>query len=66
LYRYEPDTPKNRNDLEASITEIMALPPYSRRRYTVAVVGDSTIHRPEAFDVGFELAKAGYILSLEE
>jgi uncharacterized protein (TIGR00725 family) len=62
LYLYEPDTPKNRDDLEASITEIIVLPPYSRRRYTVAVVGDSTIHRPEAFEVGFELAKAGYIV----
>ena len=40
----------------------MALPPYSRRRFTVAVIGDSNVNRPEAYHVGYQLAAADYIV----
>ena len=60
LYLYEPDTVPDRSVLEAEITKIMSLPPYSRRIFIIAVIGDSSVKRPEAFQVGFHLADAGY------
>jgi len=62
LYLFEPGTKPNRVKLDAEITKIMDLPPYSRRRYSVAIIGDSNVLRPEAYEVGLHLAKAGYIV----
>ena len=62
LYLFEPDTKPDKISLDAEITKIMALPPYSRRRYSVAVIGDSNASRQEAYEVGFHLAKAGFVV----
>lgn len=63
LYLFEPGTTPNMNELNAQISQVVALPPYSRRTYNVAVVGDSNIHWREAYEVGLHLAEAGYIVS---
>lgn len=60
LYLFEPGTNRNKVELDAEITKIMALPPYSRRRYSVAVIGDAGVLRREAYEVGYHLAKAGF------
>lgn len=63
LYLFEPGTVPNRNELNAQISKVVALPPYSRRGHMVAVIGDSNICRREAYEVGLYLAEAGYIVS---
>jgi len=62
LYLYEPGTSRDRQVLERQISRVMSLPPYARRRYCVAVIGDSNVGRAEAYEVGYHLAKAGYIV----
>lgn len=63
LYLYEPDHSHDKATVEKEIAKVMACPPYARRRYMVAVVGDSNMEHPEAFAVGYHLAKAGYIVT---
>lgn len=62
LYLFEPANEHDRNKLEVEIGKIMTLPPYSRRRQSVAVIGDANVWRREAFEIGYHLAKAGYIV----
>jgi hypothetical protein len=65
LYLFEPSSKIQREQRERDIQNVMSLPPYSRRRFSVSVIGDAshqtnTIACQEAFRVGFALAKAGY------
>lgn len=63
LYLYEPDSLHDKSEVEDEIAKVIACPPYSRRRHLIAVVGDSNIERAEAFEVGYRLAGAGYIVT---
>lgn len=65
LYLYEPSSKIQRDVREHDIKNVMSLPPYSRRRFSVSVIGDASHETnmtasKEAFRVGFFLAKAGY------
>jgi uncharacterized protein (TIGR00725 family) len=68
LYLYEPSSPEwvrpSRNE---EIGRIMAKPEYSRRRITVAVIGDASIGATteawlQAFEIGKSLAQEDFIV----